>query len=257
MKTNFLLLYGFGWSGSGAVLDLLKEVDCIDVSDTYFFLIRDYGGIIDLQNHLVDNWDTFRSSSAIKSFIKLCKRSKKKMLSLFSVAGRDYKKQFGKAFDQEIVSFLNKITDFKYYCYEHSLNMDKNYFHTQRSRVVHNLDKIGIKTPLCEEDIYYFSRPSRDLFNSAVKELISNLYRLAYTNKRYLLIDHHPLSIHDSAYLKAYFGEDAKMIVVDRDPRDIYCDLVDNRMRIGSELYRYDSVEKYVVWHKKTREFLD
>lgn len=253
MKTEFLLLYGYGWSGSGAVLDLLREIEGICISDMYFFLLRDLGGLLDLENDLLNDWDMFRSSAAIKNFEKLCKRSKKPMLNVFSVTGRDYKRQFGRKYDREIEKFLTSLTDFEYYSYEHSLNMDKNYVQTMVSRMIHKLDKHDIKLPLPKQEIYRFSRPEKADFIEASRTLINNLYDIENINAQYLLIDHHPLPVHNFSHATSYFGDDVKMIVVDRDPRDIYIDLLNNRMRIGAELYRSKDVHKYIEWHKKTR----
>lgn len=252
-KTKFLLLYGYGWSGSGAILDLAKEIRSIKVSDTYFFLLRDSNGLLDLENNLLDNWDVFRSSCAIKNFLKLCNRSKKPMLSPFTVPGRGYRSAFGDTFDRYIDSFIETITDFKYYSYEHTLNMGKGFGACFISRLIHNLDKRGVKFPVPEQERYYFSRPSRETYFNAAQSLIKKIYDIENQSSDYLLIDHHPLPVQCFNKADDYFGKDTKMIVVDRDPRDIYVDLVDNRMRIGSELYRYDSVEKYIEWHKKSR----
>lgn len=252
-KTKFLLLYGYGWSGSGAILDMAKEIHSIKVSDTYFFLLRDAGGLLDLENNLLDNWDVFRSSCAIRNFLRLCKRSKLPMLSPFTAPGRGYRKAFGTSFDTYISEFIDIITDFNYYSYEHTLNMDKGFFDCFKSRLVHNFDKLGLKLPIPRQDLYYFSRPSRDVFFHASQTLINKIYDINNQSTDYLLIDHHPLPVQCFEKANDYFGPNAKMIVVDRDPRDIYVDLVNNRMRIGSELYRFDSVEKYIDWHKKSR----
>lgn len=254
MNKRFLLLYGYGWSGSGAVLDFLKENESIELYNNYFFLIRDKGGLIDLYSNLVENWDMFRSSVAINDFLQLCNRSKKPMLSLFSTPGRDYKNQFGSMFDNAIATFIAEISDFKYYGYEHSLNMSKSFLGCMRSRLIHQLDKRGIRLPLNNSDYYYFSKPSREEFFNACQKLLNRLI-IDKSNKEFILMDHHPLPIHNSNLMFDFFGRDSKMIVVDRDPRDIYIDLVNNRMRIGSDLYRTNDVRKYITWHKKSREF--
>lgn len=256
MNKGYILLYGYGWSGSGAVLDYLKENSEIEVSDKYFFLLRDRGGLIDLHSNLITNWDMFRSSVAINDFLNLCNRSKKPMLSFFSKPGRNYKTQFGLEFDNAIAEFLSEICDFRYYGYEHSLNMSKNYIDCQVSRLIHQMDKHGIRFPLRKKELYYFAKPSEQTYFSACRDLINKL-NLNKCQNRYLLIDHHPLPVHSANLMDRYFGENSKMIVVDRDPRDIFIDLINNRMRIGADLYRTMDVEKYIVWHKKSREYID
>ena len=51
---NVILTAGYGYSGSSAVVDLLKEYDnCDSISDNFEFrLIKDPGGLEDLRYHL-------------------------------------------------------------------------------------------------------------------------------------------------------------------------------------------------------------
>ncbi len=71
MKTpiKFIAVSGYGWSGSGAVVDMLREVDGCGTPGFEFSLIKEPGGIIDLECLLVDNWDVIREADAIDRFL--------------------------------------------------------------------------------------------------------------------------------------------------------------------------------------------
>jgi hypothetical protein len=50
-----------------------------------------------------------------------------------------------------------------------------------------------------------------------------------------------------------YF-QDIKLVLVDRDPRDIYIELVNKKALIGADESSLDLAKKYCVWHRKLRE---
>ena len=68
VNNKFLDLSGFGISGKGAFIDLLREFDNYDTPrpDFEFGLIRIKDGLLDLKCSLVDNWSPVRSDVSIK-----------------------------------------------------------------------------------------------------------------------------------------------------------------------------------------------
>ena len=69
MPLKYICVSGYGWSGSGAVVDLLQEFEGYVSLDIEFRLIKDAYGISDLENFLVYNWDVLRSDKAVKDFL--------------------------------------------------------------------------------------------------------------------------------------------------------------------------------------------
>ena len=95
---NFICVAGFGYSGSGAIIDLLKEFDQYYVFEKEFRLIKDPDGIIDLENALVKNWGELRSDIAIrrfKSFMRIAGRKQR----LFSEIGYGFNETFNNQFN--------------------------------------------------------------------------------------------------------------------------------------------------------------
>jgi hypothetical protein len=50
-----------------------------------------------------------------------------------------------------------------------------------------------------------------------------------------------------------YF-KNIKIIIIDRDPRDIYTNMVRSQGLLGADLVSNDSAEKYIKWHKGLRK---
>lgn len=256
-KRNFVVIYGFGYSGSGAVVDLLKEVnpDVVYTSDAKFFGMRDVGGLVDLEHALLDDWDLCKVSEAIDRFLKLCKRSCHSSRSILQTYGMDYNKWFSKEFMKYSKEFIDELTDFRYYSYEHSYLLGHNYFEGLYSRLTHILDKRGLLLLPPFTDKPYFSQPSREQYFESAKRYINRIYS-THPDSKYLVIDHHPLPVQQYERLKNYYGSNTKMIVVDRDPRNIYCSLIKYHVKIGVDMSRSHDVEKYVRYHKSLRSNL-
>ena len=256
-KRNFVVIYGFGYSGSGAVVDLLKEVNesVVYTSDAKYFGMRDVGGLVDLEHSLLDDWDLCKVSEAIERFLKLCERSCHSSRSFFSTYGMDYEKWFSKDFMKFSHSFIDELTDFRYYSYEHAYLLGHGYWEGLYSRASHLLDKKGSNLLPPVTDRPFFSQPTREQYFEAAKRYISNIYS-THPDCEYLVIDHHPLPVQQFERLKKYYGENTKMIVVDRDPRNIYCSLLKYRVKIGVEMARTHNIDQYVCYHRALRKDL-
>ena len=254
-KRNFVVIYGYGYSGSGSVIDLLKEVkdSTIYVSDADYFGLRDIGGLLELEHALLDEWDLCKVSEAIERFIKLCKRSTHPTRSLFSTYGLDYDKWFSKRFMDYTEAFIDELTDFRYYSYEHAYLMSHGYWKGLYSRAAHILDKLNMPILPPVTDRPYFSQPTREQYFSAARDYIDRIYD-SHPECKYLALDHHPLPIQQAHRLQDYYGPNTKMIVVDRDPRNIYCSLIEYRVKIGVEMAKTHNIEQYAMYHKALRK---
>ncbi len=66
---RYILIAGYGWSGSSAVVDLLNEIDGFYEPHVEFRLLKDPYGLIDLRHALVEHWDILNSDIAIRDFL--------------------------------------------------------------------------------------------------------------------------------------------------------------------------------------------
>ena len=67
-KKTFVLIAGFGLTGSSAARSLLKEFKSVHVCGTELRFITDPDGIISLEDSIVNSWSPYRTDLAIKRF---------------------------------------------------------------------------------------------------------------------------------------------------------------------------------------------
>ena len=107
-KLNFICVAGFGYSGSGALINLLEEFENFYVFPREFRLIKDPDGISDLENSLVNNWQELKSDIAIRRFkflIDTCGRKQ----NLFSKIGYNYDEILNKNFFISCEKYLKNL----------------------------------------------------------------------------------------------------------------------------------------------------
>ena len=66
---HFVSVGGYGWTGSSACIDILKEFEGFGDLNGEFRIIKDPYGISDLEHSLVDSWDFVRHDIAIQDFL--------------------------------------------------------------------------------------------------------------------------------------------------------------------------------------------
>ena len=246
---DFICVSGYGKSGSGACVDLLKEFEYIGGLDKEFRMTKDPSGILDLESSLVENWEFVRHNIAIRDFLEYCFMLSRKD-GIFKRVGKNYNDMLGVDFMAESLLYVEKLSDFIYYgdslLNRYRLTATQSFRQRVRSKL--GLDN-SIQT--------YFSRPTKERFLLETKKYLKSIF-MNYANNMDLqkvVLDQavSPINIHKN--LK-YFC-DAKMIIVDRDPRDIYTTMVNEKRLLGADYSHNKSPNKYIVWHKYVRSKLD
>ena len=251
---NFILIYGFGYSGSGAVLDMLKEYNNVSINKAFFSIIKDSYGVIDLENSLIDNWDFVKSSIALDDFKWLCFKSAKSSSNYFKPSGLDLCGKIHKDFLKITDEYCESLVTFKYKCWNEVRDFKSSYIASISNRFLRILNR-KFNFPIEPNDMMNFISISRDDFYSKTQKYINSLFS-NYKDDEFIVLDHHPLPIQFGDKLNHYFGNNAKMIVVDRDPRGVYYDLVTHNNRLGQELAKKHDWELYCEWHKSLRRNL-
>jgi hypothetical protein len=242
---NFVSISGYGWTGSSACIDILHEFKGFGALKGEFRIAKDPYGLIDLENSLVHNWDFVRHDVAIKDFLNYCKVLSREE-GLFSQVGKNFSSKLHVDFMSESEAYIDRLTDTTYYgdtsIHRYYISRYKNLFMKIRSK----LGKNNVKN-------MHLSRPSEVDFIRETKVYIDNLLSgYMSLNKINTLILDQAVPPTNIVNISRYF-ENVKMIVVDRDPRDIYSNLVKNNVLIGADLSRNDSANKYIKWHKTLR----
>lgn len=227
---------GFGWSGAGAVHDLLREysdaeflaVDWRNV-DLEFTLLWEPDGIRDLEYKLCQKHNSFGdSNTAIKRFLRLVKAQNKTSFLHYDTQFNGEYEAICRRYIEDLVQFRFKGRTFEEVmypdmkervlgCYNQVVarllgnHIVRNVFHQDLS---HHLTHPHLNT------IYVSYNPT--FFLERTQDLMEELLSYSRRERSFPLITDElfpPDSPQD--YFK-YVKEPAKCIVVRRDPRDLY-----------------------------------
>ena len=242
---NLISVSGYGWSGSSACIDILKEFEGFEALEGEFRIAKDPYGLRDLEGSLVHNWDFIRHDVAIRDFLAFCKVLSRET-GLFSKVGKNFANKLNIDFMLESKSYINRLTNMTYlgdtFVHRYNIPAYKNFIMKARNKLGKNNAKL-----------MYFARPNEVDFIRETRDYIDSLF------VNYMSIEKINTLVLDQAIpptnilgTSCYF-EDIKTIIIERDPRDIYANMVRGRRLLGPELINKDSVEKYIKWHKQLR----
>ena len=99
------------------------------------------------------------------------------------------------------------------------------------------------------ESMYYTSPMSSKEFEDITKDYIDRLFIPLMSEKDDYLVLDQGVPAHFPEYAFKY-SNSAKVIIVDRDPRDVYVDLVKCKELIGAELAVKDDPSMFIEWYK-------
>ncbi len=242
-----ICVVGYNWSGSSAVVDLLKEFKENWDPEAEFFMLTQPHGVMDLENVLFERWDPHNVDIAIHDFMDFAENINRNQGKF--QRGINYENHFKGKFLEATRSFINDITDYTFEGYWWIYDFRKPY-------IKWLVEKISNKfVPKEKLETMYYSRPSREEFYEAVKKYMNRLVKTISEDKNChnIILDQAVQPQHPG---KAFdYFDNAKVIVVDRDPRDIYCDLVELKKLIGKDISVTHDTSKFVKWHKDYRSF--
>ena len=245
-EVQYICIVGYGWSGSSAVVDLMKEFEGNWDPEAEFRIIPEPHGVVDLEHVLFDRWDAQNVDIAIQDFLELAgflNQNEGKFRR-----GINYDEKFHGKFMEATETFINEITNYRYDSYWWIYNFRMPYSKWLIKKIVNKI------IPQKYIETMYFSDIDREEFYQAVKRYMKNLVEIVGDGNecRNIILDQavqpqHPLKAFD------YF-DNVKVIIVDRDPRDIYCDMVELKKLVGHDIAFTHDASKFVKWHRKYRE---
>lgn len=236
-------------SGSSAITDLVSEFSSVQsLSEEEFRFIHDPDGISDLEYNLVENFNRHNSGHALKRF--------KKIVDFYSgnIITKRYEKYFLGNWKKCSYEFIDNLTDFTYFGWWQYDLLDRGTFFYFRKRVINKILKstVWINKPertlnTMKKEITYCSHPTEEAFLNSTRKYISELFGSINDGSDFMMVDQLVPPTNLKRYLR-YF-DDIKVIVVDRDPRDLY---------ILEKYYWKDgviptSVVEFCKWYKYTR----
>lgn len=254
---------GYYATGSSAVTDLLQEYSGVKSLGSSFEcrIAHDMFGISDLEYYLVDNFHRHNASTAIKNFERLMKiYGLDRNLRL-----ENYPAFLGEHFAQCVDEYIKALAPMVYQGGSHTdlyMKSDKQILWLKlQNRIFKKLYKTVFTTddtsymrhkisPLeaaRKKEMSYISYP-REIFYTVTIDFTKKMFsRYESPDTRYLLVDQLIPPTNPMRYLK-YF-EDARVICVDRDPRDIY--YLEKYYWQGGVVP--SNIDEFIAWYKTTR----
>ena len=237
---------GFAASGGSALRDLFYENEEIFVFPAEFRLLKEKDGILDLENSLFQSKSPDNIDLSIKDFLKLSKNLGR-VNNKFRRRGFNYDSFTKGQYSFFIKDFINEITDYLYFQNTHNFDFRKNYINSQFERYA-----IKILPYSLFEQKSYMSCPKYEEFILSVRKMLRGIFESACKtyDKFPKVIALHNAVNHFTEYSienSAKYFDDFKMILIDRDPRDIFIDLPRNRYipKCNDQLYRAKCFVKF------------
>lgn len=237
-------------TGSSAVTDYVSEFDGVfSMTNEEFRFIQDPDGIDDLEFHLVENHNRHNAGHALKRY--------KRLVDFYNgnMFGRKYAPFFHDRWKEISYRYIDALTDFTFKGWWMYDLYDRGSFFYFRKRIVNKIlhktiwrDKPDRVHNTMKNEITYCSAPSEQRFVDLTKRYIEELLTEASSGADTVMVD----QIVPPSNLPRYtrYFDDIKVVVVDRDPRDLY---LLEKMEWKDGVIPHDDVETFVKWYRYTR----
>lgn len=247
---RYVPVLGYGWTGGSAVVDMLREFPDIAVpaNEKEFRLIKDPYGIIDLDRALNDSIDPLNEDIAIRNFKWMSEKYIKKP-GRFSGVACGYVDDFGKNIERETEKYVDGLISYKYPGYWWFLDMEASAVEMIFKRILRKLKIRDLET----YREMYLSDITESEFINLTRNYLYNLFSplVSESPLRIVALDNVIPATHPS-YGYRYFG-DCRPIVVERDPRDVYVNLIKRKSLVGYASSKIHDPHLFIKWHKRQR----
>lgn len=219
---------GFAATGGSALRDFFYEYDDLFVFPAEFRLLKEKNGLLDLEKSLFISKSPDNIDLAIRDFISLSKHLGR-VTTKFTRKGFNYDRYTNFTFSQSINKFVNEITDYRYPLNTHNYTFRKSTLHSQIERYAARF----LPYSFFEKEAY-MSYPQKEKYIERVRVLLNSIFVSACQKEKFnpKFIGLHnavnPFTLREIYDSKKYLNN-FKMILIDRDPRDIFIDFPHNR----------------------------
>lgn len=244
---------GYCGTGSSAVIDLLSEYKSCTTNGLRRYehiLFYTPNGIFDLEDKLLRGNDIHRSDEAINKFRKEMMKLAKNNFGWFG----SYEEMFGNAFEKKLDSFIDDLIQYnikgKWYGQYEGVKFSFVKVILQiGAKIIQNrkIHKWGRQYLIKGSDNMMLSFPTEEEFYSAARSFIKGYLDLIGGEKEENIIFDHLLLPHNAYRLPNYFDDDFRLIIVDRDVRDMY----------ALSTYVWPSIHSEAPFPKQCDEFIE
>lgn len=238
----------YGGTGSSAITDLLLEFDEIKaIKEFEFTIAHEIDGINSLEYGLVNNWNRLNNDEYIYRFYKLKNRLK-----------NEYSKYFPN-FDRYIEEYIANLVDISFNGYWHqhkyrTTTMVRKLKYEIPNKVKRKLSTITKNeyeyVPYYKRNKMYTSRPTREKFINETQKFFENIINDLDSRNEYNYIALDQLVPCNNFNIYSRYFNNIKIIVVDRDPRDLY---ILNKKFWKEGWIPTDNIHDFINWYKILR----
>jgi hypothetical protein len=247
---KFISCASYYGSGSSVITDFVSEFRTVySFTDEEFRFIQDPDGLSDLEYNLVENFNRHNSGHALKRY--------KKLVDFYSgsLFGKKYEGFFHGKWKEQSYEYIDMLTDFTYRGWWQYDLLDRGKFFYFRKRIINKILKLTVwknqperTLNTMKNEITYCSHPTEEDFLLCTKKYIETLFSSVCNGEKCVMVDQIVPPTNLNRYIR-YF-EDIKIVIVDRDPRDIFV----LEKYVWKDGIIPTDVETFCKWFRYTRE---
>lgn len=240
-------------TGSSAVTDFFSEFNnCKSLGDYEFRFAQDPDGLSDLEYNIVENNHRLNTSEAIKRYKKLIYRLNGTWYA------KEYEEYFGDDWLKLSEEYIERLTQLKSKAWWHQDQIDRGEVFRFIDRLVNKIYRTikgyhgaGGKciSMLSKNELGYFTYITENQFLSITKDYTDALFTKANKDNMPFFVIDQLVPASNIARYNRYF-KNMVVIIVDRDPRDIYL----REKTAGWGIIPTTSVSDFCEWYCITRE---
>ncbi len=227
MSPRRICFGGFASSGGTAFGDFLKEFESVKVLPVEFRLLVERFGILDLEYSLQNNLNPESIDFAVKDFLWLTGNFARKS-SRYGKNGLDYNYYTNGDFSVITENYINLISDYRYKAYSYLNDFRLPWLQQIEIKIIKKFyRKTQPESFYCTYNDHQFTHQTKLYLNKVIEAISKSIC----TEKQTIIALQNaiPLASTNGFARARQLLDGPKIIVVDRDPRDIYLNLYEGR----------------------------
>ena len=238
---------GFGETGSGAVIDFLKEFSTVSVKDEFeFTYLTNVDGLLYLERAVMNPYNrTSDSIIGIRRFLEMIEKIKRSYM-LHGLSP--------KLLEESATRFIDEITMSKWYWTDRKYRYKSRFFLHQfmMHKVIPHLERTTGHRADCwpMKEVRFSVKPT--CFYTAARKHVDELLKgMGVDQERLTVLDQLFSANNPQAYFP--FFKDPYAIVIDRDPRDLY---VAGKTKLMGKWHFFpiEPVDNFIAYYRALRD---